>query len=294
MRINISNQGFQAVIDTMGAELKSYQTPDGQEYIWNSNPEYWFRSSPLLFPSIGNVRNSKTIINGQEYFMDRHGFCKDSEFTILDQQENKVTFSLCDNETTKESYPFSFELRLTYELSASSLQMTYEIFNKDTREMIYHIGAHPGFNCPLFDGETLNDYILEFDEEETLESYVYDLENLCFFSNKKANHGAPGRIVKLYPEIFAQDALYFYHTNSHGISLKNPATGKGVHVDYPDFASIGIWSSIGGNAPFVCLEPWNGSGIFDDEDDNFASKRDIQTLGAGESKTYRMKISILS
>lgn len=293
MRITIAHQGYTAQIDTLGAELKSYQDPTGKEYIWNSNPEFWFRSSPLLFPSIGNVRAGKTLIQDQEYPMDRHGFCKDSEFTVLEQNDHKVTFSLCDNECTRKSYPFSFELRLTYELESSSLSMTYEIFNKDEKEMIYHIGAHPGFNCPLYEGESLNDYVLEFDEVENLESYVYDLENLCFSSKLKASHSAPGRIVKLYPEIFDQDALYFYHTKSHGISLKNPVTGKGVHMDYPDFVSMGIWSPIGGKAPFVCLEPWNGSGIFDDEDDNFASKRDIQTLAAGENRIYKIKISIL-
>lgn len=293
MNITITDQGYQAVINTLGAELKSYQSPDGTEYIWNSDPKFWFRSSPLLFPSIGNVRNGSTIINGTAYPMDRHGFCKDSEFLVIDRQEHKVTFSLSDNETTKKSYPFSFELRLTYELNGSSLSMTYEICNKDEKEMIYHIGAHPGFNCPLKDGESLTDYVLEFEKEETLESYVYDLEKLCFSSKTKADHGGLGKTVKLYPEIFDSDALYFYHTNSHGISLKNPATEKGVHMDYPDFVSIGIWSPIGGKAPFVCLEPWNGSGIFDDEDDHFASKRDIQTLPCGKSKTYRLTISLL-
>lgn len=293
MRINITDQNYTAEIDTMGAELKSYRDPDGKEYVWDSNPEYWFRSSPLLFPSIGNVRNGKTIIYGKEYSMDRHGFCKDSEFIVSEQSENRVVFSFSDNEATKVSYPFSFELRLTYELQGAKLIMTYDIYNKDTKEMIYHIGAHPGFNCPLFENETLQDYVLEFDCNETLESYVYDLENLCFSSKRKKKHGEEGRVVALYPEIFDQDALYFYHTNSHGISLKNPATGKGIHMDYPGFASIGIWSPIGGKAPFVCLEPWNGSGIFDDEDDNFASKRDIQRLAVGEHKQHQLTISIL-
>lgn len=293
MIINLTNQNYKVAIATMGAELKSYQSPEGKEYIWNSNPEYWFRSSPLLFPSIGTVRNNKTIINGQEYFMDRHGFCKDSEFTVLEQSENKATFSLSNNETTKVSYPFDFELRLTYELQGPELSMTYEVFNKDDKEMIYHIGAHPGFSCPLTEGETLHDYVLEFDKDENLESYVYNLEHLCFSSENKKNHGGYGKIVKLYPEMFDNDALYFYHTNSRGISLKNPATNMGVHIDYPDFVSIGIWSCPGGKASFVCVEPWNGSGIFDDEDDNFASKRDILTLAAGEQKTYHMKISIL-
>lgn len=64
-------------------------------------------------------------------------------------------------------------------------------------------------------------------------------------------------------------------------------------MDYPDFSSIAFWTPIGGKAPFLCLEPWNGSGIFEDEDDCFSHKRDIQTLEAGKEKYYRLRITIL-
>lgn len=293
MRIQITDHGYQATLDTLGAELKSFKDPAGKEYVWYSDPDFWARSSPLLFPTVGNVRNDKTIINGVEYPMAKHGFCKDSEFAVVSQSENKVTFSLKDNEETKKSYPFCFELCLTYELQGKDLLMTYEVKNLDDRSMIYHLGAHPGFNCPLEEGETLSDYVIEFEKEEKLESLVYDLEHLCFFADKKMVHGDKGTVLKLTAEMFDNDALYFYHTNSHAVSLKNPSTNHGVHMEYPDFVSIAFWTPIGGNAPFVCLEPWNGSGIFEDEDDNFCNKRDIQTLEAGQSKEYRLKISII-
>ncbi|MGN1314984.1 MAG: aldose 1-epimerase family protein [Lachnospiraceae bacterium] len=293
MRITITSQGYEAVIETLGAELKSYRAPSGKEFIWNSDPQYWMRSSPLLFPTIGNVRNNKTVINGVEYPMAKHGFCKESEFAVAEHSANRLTLSLKDNAFTKESYPFAFELRLTYELRGKSLVMTYQVINRDTIPMLYHIGAHPGFNCPLNEGEAFSDYCLEFEKEELLESYVYDLENMCFSSKKRMVHGSTGKTLKLSGELFDQDALYFYHTNSHSVSLKNPATGKGIRMDYPDFVSIAFWTPIGGEAPFICLEPWNGSAIFEDEDDHFASKRDIQILDAGLEKTYGLTISIL-
>lgn len=293
MRYTITNQGYSATIDSMGAELKSFKDPNEKEYVWYSDPEHWMRSSPLLFPTIGNVRNNKTIINGQEYPMEKHGFCKDSEFQVIAQEEHKITFSLSDNENTHKSYPFSFELRLTYTLNGKELQMTYEVYNKDTQDMIYHIGAHPGFNCPLEENEVFSDYILEFDEEESMETYVYDLDNLCFFATPRKLQENKGTTVHLNAKLFDQDALYFYHTNSHGVTLKNPETGKGIRMDYPDFASIAFWTPIGGKAPFLCLEPWNGSGIFEDEDDNFASKRDIQTLAPQSKAAYELKLTIL-
>ncbi|MBQ9990186.1 MAG: aldose 1-epimerase family protein [Lachnospiraceae bacterium] len=293
MRVTITSHGYEAVIESLGAELKSLKSPDGKEYIWNADPKHWMRSSPLLFPTIGNVRNNKTIIAGKEYSMPKHGFCKESEFTLLEQTENRAAFSLTDSPLTHESYPFSFELRLTYELEESKLKMTYLVINRDTDSMIYHIGAHPGFNCPLEEGEAFSDYVIEFAQDERLESYVYDLENMCFFADKRMVHGATGKMLKLSGELFDQDALYFYHTNSRSVALKNPVSGKGIRMDYPDFVSIAFWTPMGGNAPFLCLEPWNGSGIFEDEDDHFANKRDIQTLAAGKQKEYRLSISIL-
>ncbi len=293
MRVTITNQDCEATIESLGAELKSYKDSAGKEYIWNGNPEYWVRSSPLLFPTIGNVRNNKTMINKKEYSLAKHGFCKESEFVILSQTQSSVTFSLTDNDFTKKSYPYSFELRLTYSLREKALEMTYEVFNLDNQPMLYHIGAHPGFNCPLEKGEAFSDYVIEFEQDELLESHIYDLENMCFFAQKRMIHGSVGRTLRLAGKLFDNDALYFYHTNSRSVCLKNPATGKGIRMDYPDFVSIAFWTPMGKNAPFLCLEPWNGSAIFEDEDDNFASKRDIQVLDVGAKKDYHLRISIL-
>ena len=293
MRVTITSQGYEAAIESLGAELKSLKSPEGKEYIWSSDPAHWARSSPLLFPSIGNVRNNKTIIAGKEYAMPKHGFAREMEFSVLRQAENKVTFTITDNAFTHESYPFSFQLHLTYELEGKNLKMTYLVINRDIRPMLYHIGAHPGFNCPLEPEEALSDYVIEFAQDESWESYVYDLKNMCFFADKRMVHDASGKTLRLSRELFDQDALYFYHTHSHSVALKNPATGKGIRMDYPDFASIAFWTPMGGKAPFVCLEPWNGSAIFEDEDDYFANKRDIQILEAGQRKEYRLKICIL-
>ena len=46
-------------------------------------------------------------------------------------------------------------------------------------------------------------------------------------------------------------------------------------------------------APFLCVEPWNGSGICSDEDDHFEHKHDIEFLPAGEAKQYHLGIRIL-
>ena len=148
MLLTLKNQGYTVTLETVGAELKSYKSEAGKEFVWNSDPKFWPRSSPLLFPSIGNLRNGKTIINGQEYEIPRHGFVRDIDMDYEMEGENKVTFSCQSNGETLKCYPFRFRFQQTYELDGASLHTSYIITNEDEKDMYYHIGAHPGFMCP--------------------------------------------------------------------------------------------------------------------------------------------------
>ena len=105
MLITLHSNGYEVAVNTMGAELKSFKDPSGKEYVWNSDPAFWMRSSPLLFPTIGNLRNGETTMKGQVYPLVKHGFCKDTEFEVKDLSDDTVTFLLHANEETLKSYP---------------------------------------------------------------------------------------------------------------------------------------------------------------------------------------------
>lgn len=137
------------------------------------------------------------------------------------------------------------------------------------------------------------DYVLEFDKKENISSYVYDCENQCFQSSKTYIKLEGSNLLPLSSNMFDNDAIYLRHTASRGVSLINPKTHKGIHVDYPGFSSLAVWTKAGGKAPFVCLETWNGSAIFDDEDDIFCHKRDIEALKPHECTSYGLEISLL-
>ena len=294
MKILLEHNGWQAAIDSLGAELNSWKDPSGKEYLWTSDPAYWSGSSPLLFPIISNVRGDRIRIEGKEYEMPKHGFAMHQEFTAHVIQPEKAVFSLRETPATRLCFPFDFLLELIYELKDHTLSMTSRVTNRDARPLPYHLGAHPGFLCPMEEGELFSDYVIEFEKEERLESLEYDAANACFDMTKKVCHGAPGRILSLTHEKFDRDALLFYHTNSRTASLKHSVTNKGIRVEYPDFVSIAFWTPAAKQAPFLCFEPWNGASIFADEEDHLEQKRDIQILNAGESREYRLKLSVLS
>ena len=56
----IGNDKITIQIDSMGAELKSLKRVDtGTEYMWEGDPAYWKRTSPVLFPLVGGLKNGE-------------------------------------------------------------------------------------------------------------------------------------------------------------------------------------------------------------------------------------------
>ena len=78
MNITIQNEFASVTCRTLGAELLSYKTAAGKEYMWQKDPAYWAKTSPVLFPYIGAVPETVTI-HGVDYKIPRHGFVKDAE-----------------------------------------------------------------------------------------------------------------------------------------------------------------------------------------------------------------------
>ena len=145
MEITIQNQAIKAVIKTKGAELSSLKK-GGKNYIWEINSEFWNKTSPILFPIVGALKNGEYFHEGKVYKLSRHGFARDFEFDVIENSGNAVVFSLKSNEETLKVYPFHFELQLSYILEGNKLVVKYEIINRSSEKMYYSIGAHPAFN----------------------------------------------------------------------------------------------------------------------------------------------------
>lgn len=293
MRITIQSGKASATIDTLGAELKSWKDQTGKEYIWCGDPAHWKGTSPLLFPMIGNLRDGKTIINGTEYEISKHGFVRDKEFQVLEQGADYVVFSYSYTEATLAMYPFRFNLQLKYHLVGSRLILSYDVYNLDDKEMYFHIGAHPAFNCPMEDDEDFEDYILEFPQPETCQSPVYNLSTHQFDEEGRVCHLDHSNTITLDYSKFQSDALVFEDLKSKKVSLIHKDTKKGISVDFHTFDMVAFWTPMNDTAPFLCIEPWNGAAIFSNEDNEFKHKRSIQTLQAGERRSYQLIFDVV-
>lgn len=294
MIATLKNHTFTAQIDSLGAQLISLSDIASQkEYVWQRDAAYWPNASPLLFPVVGACRNDKTNIDGTWYEIPKHGFCKMSDFTVSQTSDTSVVFTLCDNAFTHTMYPYAFRLTLTYTLQEDGLHMDYEVTNTDSKPIHYLIGAHPGFNCPLEKGEHFEDYVLEFEQEETASAMKYDLTAGQFAADNRVSLLEHSRVLPLRYDLFTEDAIFFDSLKSKKVALKHPVTGKGLEMSFPDFETIAFWTPMTSKAPFLCIEPWNGSAIRSDEDDDFLNRHYLQTLEVGEQKQYHIGIRIL-
>lgn len=283
MKTTIKNLGITAVISTKGAELISLKDKNNREYIWDANPVFWEKHSPILFPIVGTLKNNCFTYNDNSYHLLRHGFARDYEFELLNQTENQAVLALKANVETKKVFPFDFELQLYYTLQDSKLILTYKIINKDDVTIPFSIGAHPAFALP----QPFTNYALEFEHTETLKSY--QLEN-DLLSDKTNTIEMVGNMLPLAYSLFENDALIFKKLNSKKITIlenKNPL----IRIQFDDFPHFGIWTKT--NAPFICLEPWLGYSDPVDSSGNILEKEAIQLVESNTTFHCHFSIEIL-
>lgn len=292
MTTTIKSSGITAKIQSLGAQLTSIQDAGGVEYLWQGDAKYWGGQAPVLFPVVGALRDGKTEIEGSVYEMKRHGFARGMEFSIVEQQEDKVVFSLRANEESRKMYPFDFELRLEYRVEGGKLYNKYVVVNHDQRVMPFVVGGHPAFHCPVSSDEKFEDYVVEFEQNEIADCPSVNMKTGLIDFGKRTRVLENERTISLHHELFYQDALVFDALNSRKVSLYNPRTGKGVAMEFPGFDYLGVWSA-SNDAPFVALEPWTGCATCEDEDNVMEHKRNMTMLQPGETFSVEFSVAIL-
>ncbi len=279
-----------AQIDSVGAELISLKDALGTEYIWQKDPKYWAKSSPFLFPIVGNLHNDKTIIEGKEYHIAKHGFCRTADFKVVFQSDTKAIFSYSFNEETLAQYPYKFAVSLAYELEPSQLSIRYTVMNLDDKPIDYFLGAHPAFNVPIDGNGSFEDYCLTFNKPETARCPIYDLEKSQFDTGHRVTYLDNESRLMLKYSYFDNDAIVFDTLKSDRVTLSSIKTGRGVEVQFGDFDYVAFWTPIKKDAPFLCIEPWCGMGACSDEGDQFTEKRGVKHLEKEEQHQYTLTI----
>src|SRR3954463_12919020 len=96
---SISNNIIAIEIAVKGAELQRiYNKQNGLQYLWNGDPAYWGKHSPVLFPIVGELKNKTYLYKGKTYGLSRHGFAREMDFQVTAQDESSITLALKSTE----------------------------------------------------------------------------------------------------------------------------------------------------------------------------------------------------
>lgn len=254
--MKLENERLCVEISEQGAEVtRIYDKKRSLELLWEADPTYWKRHSPILFPNVGKTYHNTVRINGTQYPTSQHGFARDSRFKCISEKENEASFLLISNEETKEVYPFDFELIVTYTLEKEMLHVKWEVKNPGDTEMYFTIGAHPAFRFAKAD-EGKADYSLRFPGQGSLEYILIDMGEAAADPDKVYKLELSGECCPLSEEMFANDALIFDGGQITEVWMCRKDGSPYIGMKCDGFPNFGIWSVK--DAPFVCLEPWMG------------------------------------
>ena len=276
--VQLENGCIQVQIAEKGAEVQSVKS-NGLEYMWRGDPAFWGKHSPVLFPIVGGLKNNTYTFQGKSYQLGRHGFARDTTFSVLENPKNgTVVFGMSDTAETKRSYPFSFRFLIRYTLKDNLLRTEYTVKNTDSQDMYFSVGAHPAFSVPLEKGLTFEDYALRFNKKENAPVYPLDdhgqtlVDPVPFLEDTD--------VLPLKKSLFHKDALVFKDLRSTAISLTSEKGQHGLTVSFDGFPYMGIWNAK--DADFVCIEPWKGIADNVDATGDITKKEGILSLPPGK------------
>ena len=251
----ISNKQLTIQVSPHGAELCSI-VANGKEYLWQADPAFWKRHSPVLFPIVGSVWENEYRNEGIPYTLTQHGFARDMEFTLISEKEDEVRYRLVSNEETLHKYPFPFCLEIGYRIQGKQFEVMWEVKNTGDKEMYIQIGAHPAFNWPEFDASNSERGFFRFDKENGLK-YILISEKGCADPSTEYSLELTDGLLPLDTHTFDKDALILENEQVRKVTLynKEKLAYLSLHFNAP---VVGLWSPPAKNAPFVCIEPWYG------------------------------------
>lgn len=253
----LKNDVLTVEVSEHGAELHSIRK-GATEYLWQADPKFWARHSPVLFPIVGSVWDKLYRVDGKVYELGQHGFARDMDFVKVEGTDTEVLYRLESDEETLKKYPWPFRLEIGYKLKGNAIEVIWRVYNPGTEEMYFQIGAHPAFYYPDYDPETDERGYFSFDRSEGLEC-IRIMEKGCVDA------------VTKYPLEIPQDGLLPLRKDTFDvidtIMLQDSQIGR-VTLHRNDgtpwlslkFTApvVGLWSPPTKNAPFICIEPWYG------------------------------------
>lgn len=285
MQITLENEHYSVNINTLGAELTSFiRKSDNHQFIWQGHPDYWSGHSPVLFPVIGVLNHDEILIKGQKYRIDKHGFARKAEFTIIEPSATSVLFRLTQTPDSLIQYPYDFILDLNYRLDNNKLSIYYTVTNPNSEILPFQLGTHPAFRLAIDDSiqpplnQYVNDWQIEFEYPETLSTCPVINDLIDIYHPLPLTENSP--LLPLQADYFENNSLVFKQIRSRSLRLTSKHSTNPITVDFCNLPNLVLWQD--NDCPFLCIEPWYGHGDVVGFEGDILSKIDMVHLPAGQ------------
>lgn len=289
MIYSISNAYLRVSAEDAGAQLKSIKSfLSGKEYLWQGDEKFWTGRAYNLFPIVGRMTGNKYTVDGKEYEMLIHGFIRRNTLSLKEISNEKMVFEFSSSDITRPQYPFEFEYDVVYELKGNTLKISYEVTNRDEKEMVFAVGGHPGFFVPFASG-FFEDYYVEFPKAGKTKQLT--MTDSCFMTGEVKPYPLKDGVLPLSHELFDRDVIIFTDTNGTAY-IRGKGVKSNIKLEYPDMKYLGVWHKPKTDAPFVCLEPWSALPARDGVIEDLRLKPDYTRLPSGEKYTNAYSIQI--
>jgi galactose mutarotase-like enzyme len=289
----LQNDDLLVEIDRHGAQINHiYNRNDHFDYIWNG--DIWPKHAPVLFPAIGRSNEDAYLYEGKRYDMPQHGFASEYDFDVVLSTNTKLILRLDANDETKKIYPFDFSLTIEFTLLEDGLRLCFTVENKGKKTLSYSIGSHPAFNLPI-DGEgSFEDYTLRFSPaQRTLRQFeIVKTPNPYRDGKIRDVDGFDGALPLRYRH-FDDGLIIIENEGIDEVELSSAKTSHSIGLRLSEFRYLTLWTKEGADAPFLCIEPFNGLPDIVGEPVAIMEKEGNILLDPGETKSssYDIRLS---
>ena len=276
----LSNGILEVSIARLGAELQSIRrVASPTEYLWQGDPSFWDRRAPVLFPIVGKVWDNRARFDGRECELHQHGFARDMRFSKILDEDRHIAFACEADDESLARFPFHFHLRIDYTLLRNVLTVGWTVCHDDDRPMHFQIGAHPAFQYPRYQPDDPCHGFLSFDADSPLVSTVV---SGGFATSDRFDVALPADgLLPLANDTFACDTLLEATGRIRRVTLHDKK-GRPIVTVRHSMPITALWSPCGGQAPFVCIEPWHGRCDEQGFQGDFAQRPFIETVQPGQ------------
>lgn len=218
---------------------------------------------PILFPFSSKTKNDTYTLGEKTYYMPMHGLVKNDGFVVDTAEGNRAVLWIENSPSWKaQYYPFDFRLEVEYQIQKNCLTVTFRITNKSEQDMPHYLGWHPFFlSTDKHRIKLEQDMQVHYDYKNHVDMKMCELEDLS----------------KDWDDVF-------HSPSKGGFLLKNEADGYRVRCEADEeFDALVVCSWV---QESMCVEPWCGL------PDSINTGRLLKWIPAGETKEYRVKLSI--